>query len=113
MQVRHFPPTRRSISHTGHCMPSGPHHCAKSLGSVKAAKTRAGGALNSRSMPSTGSRSLAAAAAAALAMAFLRGGCLFVGKEFVEMIEARIPEGAVAFDPFRRLLERLRRQAAG
>src|SRR5262249_9476304 len=111
MQVRQRPPTFKSISQTGHDMPSGPHHCANSLGSVKAAKTRAGGAKNWRSMRRTRSSLLAAGAAAALAMAFLLRVAL-AGEQLVERVETCFPEGAIALDPFRRLLERLGREAA-
>src|SRR5689334_22360761 len=112
MQVRQRPPTRKSISHTGHAMPSGPHHCANSFGSVKAANTRSGGALNSRSMWRTGLSLAPVAAAADLAMAFLPYRSGFAGEQLVERVEARVPERARALHPFGGLFQRLGRQAA-
>src|SRR6201996_3869209 len=44
MQYRNFPPTRKSILHTGAVKPFGPHHCMTYFGSVHAFQTSSRGA---------------------------------------------------------------------
>src|ERR1700744_4504274 len=44
MQKRDFPPTRKSIWHTGVVKPFGPHHCVTYFGSVHAFQTSSRGA---------------------------------------------------------------------
>src|ERR1700759_4271491 len=44
MQQRNFPPTRKSILHTGEVKPFGPHHCITYFGSVHAFQTNSRGA---------------------------------------------------------------------
>src|SRR3984885_4383985 len=44
MQQRNFPPTRKSILHTGAVKPFGPHHCITYFGSVQAFQTNSRGA---------------------------------------------------------------------
>src|SRR5580658_6831400 len=44
VQMRNFPPTRKSILQTGEVKPFGPHHCITYFGSVHAFQTNARGA---------------------------------------------------------------------
>src|SRR5271156_3440451 len=44
MQMRNFPPTRKSILQTGAVQPFGPHHCITYFGSVHAFQTNSRGA---------------------------------------------------------------------
>src|SRR6201996_3190353 len=50
MQQRNFPPTRKSILHTGEVKPLGPHHCITYFGSVHAFQTISTGASNTFAM---------------------------------------------------------------
>src|SRR6476660_1895218 len=93
---RHTPPGRNSKLCVVVVKPSGPHHCARCLGSVKAENTSWRGALSSRlPMIEHGSESRS--------MLFFSPMLLFLrlqGFEIIlETIEARLPQAAIAFEP--------------
>src|SRR5262245_32660858 len=113
MSMRSLPPRRGSHASTLLVKPCGPHHCARWAGSVQACQTSARGALTSRVMCSggrTAADSLLADSLLPADMLLLLGlQLLQVG---IEALEARLPEGAVAFDPVGGALQRTRAQAA-
>src|SRR5580704_11488196 len=124
MTNRHTPPGRMSKLSVVVVKPFGPHHCARCLGSVKAAYTSSRGASNSR-IPIIARGSLLRSRL--LFSATLRtpgfrapalGSCClrFLGLELlqviVEAVETLVVEAAIMFEPVIDLFQRARLNAA-
>src|SRR6185437_11483935 len=118
MTKRHTPPGRKSKLWVVVVKPFGPHHCARCLGSVQAAKTRSRGASNSR-MPMIERGSLSRSrllftAMSTLLPTALGHGCLrglLALQRFqiaIEAIETFVVETAIAIEPVVDVLERAR-----
>src|ERR1044071_1013769 len=118
MTKRQTPPGRKSKECVVVEKPSGPHHCARCLGSVKAANTSSRGASNTR-------RPMIARGSVSKSMLFfaatlrLLGFCLghAVGLQrlevVVEPVEPLLPQPAVFLQPIVGLLERVDLDLAG
>src|SRR5690348_11260024 len=119
---RYLPPTRTSISQERRDMPIdfGTHHRVNSSGRVHASNTMRGGPLKVRVTTSSrsdfrstvvgffmgvGSLSLLASISLLLPFQFL--------DDLVQLVEARVPELAVPFDPRRLFLEAAHAELAG
>src|SRR6185437_10426792 len=105
MTKRQVPPGRNSNLCVVVVKPSGPHHCARCLASVKAANTISRGALNTR-LPMI-ERGSVSRSMLFLAPIFL----LLRFQDFeivVETIEALLPQAAIAFEPIVNAFQRSR-----
>src|SRR5271163_3337681 len=120
MTKRQTPPGRMSKLNVVVVKPFGPHHCARCLGSVKAAKTRSRGASNSRMpMIERGSLSRSRLLFAAMSILLLTNlvsrrlaglpGRLLGLQRFqvaIEALETLVVETAIAIEPVVDMLER-------
>src|SRR5579872_2803554 len=88
MQQRNFPPTRKSILHTGEVKPFGPHHCITYFGSVHAFQTNSRGASKIRV---TTIRSISLAVFFAISDLFF----LHLIYNCIQFFEALFPESAI------------------
>src|SRR5579863_7013852 len=100
VQMRYFPPTRKSILQTGEVKPFGPHHCITYFGSVHAFQTNSRGA--SKILVTT-IRSIS------LTVFFVISGLLFLHLIYncIEFVEALFPESAIANRPVADCFDRL------
>src|ERR1700693_4616005 len=94
VQMRYFPPTRKSILQTGEVKPFGPHHCITYFGSVHAFQTSSRGASNTlvttiRSVSFT----------VFFAISDLRFFHLI--HNHIQLVETLFPESAIAKRPIR------------
>src|SRR3990170_3795746 len=110
MTKRQTPPGRNSKACVVVVKPSGPHHCARCFGSLKAANTRSRGASNTRvPIIERGSRSKS--------MLFLALTFLLLGLQYfeiiVEAVEPFLPKPAIFGEPVVDALERGRLDLAG
>src|SRR5580698_9034778 len=123
MTKRQTPPGLKSKLDVVVVKPFGPHHCARCLGSVHAAKTRSRGASNSRvPMIDRGSLSRSRFVLAAMFVLLLgafagRGLAGFFGLErfqvAIETIETLVVKSAILVEPVVDRLERARLDPAG
>src|SRR5580658_10630138 len=92
VQMRYFPPTRKSILQTGEVKPFGPHHCITYFGSVHAFQTNSRGA--SKILVTT-IRSIS------LTVFSVISGLLFLHLIYnhIQFVEALFPESAIANRP--------------
>src|SRR5256885_11683163 len=110
MTKRHTPPGRKSYALVVVEKPSGPHHCARCLGSVHAVHTSSRGASSTRvAMIDRGS--------CLRSRLFLALTLLLLGLQYLQIIlqpiEAFLPQPAVALEPIVDLLDGVRLDAAG
>src|SRR5712691_3855673 len=110
IERRQAPPERTSISHDSVVKPRGPHQRATWPGSVQALKTIGRGASKTRVMTSSRSAELVAAP---LLSATLLLPDLDLLQEFVQAIEALLPELSVLLQPVGDILERAGLEPAG
>src|SRR5678815_3023418 len=119
---RYLPPTRTSISQERRNMPIdfGTHHCLNSSGLVHASNTIRAGALKVRVTTTSRSdfRSTVVCLFMASASRFLPSAIGFLLPlqfldDFVQGVEACVPEPAIAFDPCRFLLQLAQAELAG
>src|ERR1700716_3179848 len=110
MTKRQTPPGFMSNALVVVVKPSGPHHCARCLGSVHAFHTRLRGASNTR-VP------ISARGSCSSSRLFFTSTLLLLHLQFtqiyVQSIEAFLPEAAVAFEPVVNALEGARFDSAG
>src|SRR5579863_590947 len=100
VQMRYFPPTRKSIWQTGEVKPFGPHHCITYFGSVHAFQTNSRGA--SKILVTT-IRSIS------FTVFFVISGLLFLHLiyNYIQFVEALFPESAIAKRPVADCFNRL------
>src|ERR1051326_4026292 len=100
MQQRNFPPTRKSIWQTGAVKPFGPHHCITYFGSVHAFQTNSRGASKTLVMTI---RSIS------LPLFFVISHLRFLHfiHNHIQLVEALLPESAIADRPVADCLNRL------
>src|SRR5579863_3241675 len=105
VQMRYFPPTRKSILQTGEVKPFGPHHCITYFGSVHAFQTNSRGA--SKILVTT-IRSIS------LTVFFVISDLRFFHliHNHVQLVETLFPEPAIANRPVANLLYRVRPKRA-
>src|SRR5580698_6456179 len=105
VQLRKFPPTRKSILQTGEVKPFGPPHCITYFGSVHAFQTNSRGA--SKILVTT-IRSIS------LTVFSVISGLLFLHLIYnhIQFVEALFPESAIANRPVADCLDRLRPKRA-
>src|ERR1700693_1266289 len=104
VQMRYFPPTRKSILQTGEVNPSGPHHSITYFGSVHAFQTNSRGA--SKILVTT-------IRSTSFTVFFVISGLLFLHLIFlhliynhIQFVEALFPESAIAKCPVADCLDR-------
>src|SRR5579863_6321 len=99
VQMRYFPPTRKSILQTGEVKPFGPHHCITYFGSVHAFHTNSRGASNTLV---TTIRSIS------LTVFSVIPGLLDLQLIYncIQFVEALFPESAIANRPVADCLDR-------
>src|SRR6202789_1519130 len=105
MHKRDFPPTRKSILHTGAVNPFGPHHCITYLGSVHAFHTSSRGA----------SKTLVIVIrSTSFTVFFVISSLLFLHLLYnhIQFVEALFPESAIVNRPVAYFLNRLGPQRA-
>src|SRR5579863_3156987 len=100
VQMRYFPPTRKSIWQTGEVKPFGPHHCITYFGSVHAFQTNSRGA--SKILVTT-IRSIS------LAVFFVISGLIFLHLIYncIQFVETLFPESAIVKRPVADCFNRL------
>src|SRR5580704_3977676 len=100
VQMRNFPPTRKSIVQTGVVKPFGPHHCITYFGSVHAFHTNSRGA--SKLLVTT-------IHSISFTVFFVISGLLFLHLiyDYIQFVEARFPESAIAKRPVADCFNRL------
>src|SRR5258705_12029617 len=113
MSERHFPPGRASSSTTGVVKPFGPHQCLACSGSDQTFQTRSIGASYVRFITSSRSAVDPFGLLAALRADILFLLLLKLCQVDVEVIEALLPEMAVALDPVGDLSQRRGLDAGG
>src|SRR5580700_10427593 len=100
VQMRYFPPTRKSIWQTGDVKPFGPHHCITYFGSVHAFHTNSRGA--SKILVTT-IRSISFTVVSVISALLL----LHSIYNYFQFVEALFPESAIAKRPVADCLDRL------
>src|SRR5579863_8402234 len=105
VQIRYFPPTRKSILQTGEVKPFGPHHCITYFGSVHAFHTNSRGA--SKILVTT-IRSISLTVFSGIAALLF----LHLIYNYTQLVEALFPESAIAQRPVADCLYRLWPQRA-
>src|SRR5580704_14341838 len=100
VQMRYFPPTRKSILQTGEVKPFGPHHCITYFGSVHDFQTNSRGA--SKILVTT-IRSIS------FTVFFVISGLLFLHliHNHIQLVETLFPESAIAKRPVADCFNRL------
>src|SRR5579872_3686649 len=110
MQRRNFPPTRKSILHTGQLKPFGPHHCITYFGSVHAFQTNSRGASKILVMTI---RSVSCAVLFVISgLRFLHLILLHLIYNCIQFVETLFPESAIVKRPVADFLNRLWPQRA-
>src|SRR5580698_5160546 len=105
VQMRNFPPTRKSILQTGEVKPFGPHHCITYFGSVHAFHTNSRGA--SKILVTT-IRSISFTVFSVISdLVFLYLIFLHLIYDYVEFVEALFPESAIVKRPVADCFNRL------
>src|SRR5260370_24916784 len=100
MHKRDFPPTRKSIWHTGAVKPFGPHHCITYLGSVHAFQTSSRG--SSKTLVPT-IRSISLTGFSVISYLLF----LHLIYNSIQFLKALFPESAIANRPVAYCLNRL------
>src|SRR5580658_11279452 len=100
VQMRNFPPTRKSILQTGEVKPFGPHHCITYFGSVHAFHTNSRGA--SKILVTTIRSISLTVFSVILDLLFLQ-----LIYNYIQFVEALFPESAIAKRPVTDCFNRL------